>query len=149
VQYAVSGKALAAGNRQCKLPAASAQWHLLCVHSPVFRRKSAQRSVRILPEGGTTNEQDRQSKDRSINKCQISRTWCPVFRPNGTTLCQPRATPWEIFHAMISSPNGQRREGFYPVKAFCFNSLSFFFSAAFSSLIFGSPSGFLSGLERR
>jgi len=41
-----------------------------------------------------------------INKCQISRTWRPVFRPNGTTLCQPRETPWEIFHAMISSPNG-------------------------------------------
>jgi len=46
------------------------------------------------------------TKDRSMNKCQISRTWRPVFRPNGTTLCQPRATPWEIFHALISSPNG-------------------------------------------
>ena len=41
-----------------------------------------------------------------MNKCPISRTCRPVFRPNGTTLCQPRATPWEIFHAMISSPNG-------------------------------------------
>ena len=36
------------------------------------------------------------AKNRSINKCPISRTWRAVFRPSGPALCQPRATPWEI-----------------------------------------------------
>jgi len=44
---------------------ALAQWHLLCVRSPAFRRKSAQWSLRIPPEGGTTNEQHRQSRRHS------------------------------------------------------------------------------------
>lgn len=47
------------------------------------------------------------------------------------------------------SPNGQRREGFYAVVFVVLKALSLIFSFAVRSLIFGSPSGFLSGFGGR
>ena len=49
-----------------------AQCSSLCVRSPAFRRKSAQRSVQTPPEGGTTNEQPRQVE------CHWALVWVSV-----------------------------------------------------------------------